>query len=151
MGTPPAATFAPSKPEAAPVYSPARPDASGGDLILLVEDNDTVAQLLVQILSRIPRQVVRARDGAECLCALEEHAASIGLVILDCRLPDTDGVVLCEEVRRRLPQVPVLLTSGRDHSKAAVVTCGGASGFLSKPFRPIDVQEKITALLGVVA
>lgn len=122
--------------------------AARRDKVLLVEDDDTVAALVTHILKRAQREVVRARDRAECLRVFQEQAKSILLVILDCRLPDSDGAALCRELRRSAPDLPILLTSGRDHSRESVVTDGKAMAFLRKPFRPVDVQEKVTALLG---
>lgn len=121
-------------------------------MVLLVEDDDIVARLIVHILARVRRRVVRARDGAECLRLFAAHAPEIGLAILDCRLPDTEGARLCEELRRRAPGLPVLLTSGRDHAREAeAAEMGGATAFLAKPFRPVDVEGKVAALFDATA
>ena len=117
------------------------------NLVLLVEDDDIVAGLMTHILSRAKLRVGRARNGAECRQRFEEHRGTIALIILDCRLPDTDGTALCRELRESAADVPMLLTSGRDESHAAVIEDGTATAFLAKPFRPLDVQHKIAALL----
>lgn len=119
--------------------------------MLLVEDDDTVAGLVAHILTRVRRRVIRARDGAECLRVFTENTDAIALVILDCRLPDVDGAALCRELRRRSPNIPVLLTSGKDRSREADMSANGATAFLPKPFRPAEVEQKVAALLGAIA
>lgn len=121
----------------------------GRDIVLVVEDDDTVARLMTHILTRVPRRVLRARDGAECARLFREHAAAIALVIMDCRLPDTDGASLCNELRRMSPGLPVLLTSGRDQSRAPALN-HGATAFLAKPFLPAQVEHKVSALLAAI-
>lgn len=124
--------------------------AGAADVVLIVEDNDTVAGLLTHILARVRRRVVRARSGAECLALFAEHRRELGLVILDCKLPDMEGVSLCRELRKENAALPVLLTSGRDYSRDGVLDTAGATAFLPKPFRPADVELKVTTLLGAI-
>lgn len=137
-------------PEAAPGGNVSA-NASGRNAVLLVEDNDTVAGLVTHILVRRQRRVLRARDGAECVRVFTEQVSSIALVILDYQLPDTDGMALCRELRRRWPDVPVLLTSGKDRSRDVDLEACGATAFLPKPFRPAEVEQKVAALLGAIA
>ncbi len=124
-----------------------RMEGSSCDLVLLVEDDDTIAGLITQILARGSHRVVRARNGAECLRMFAENSAAIALVILDGRLPDADGASLCCRLREGCPEVPVLLTSGRAFSRDALAA-SRATAFLPKPFRPVEMQERVSALLG---
>jgi DNA-binding response OmpR family regulator len=116
------------------------------ELVLLVEDDDTIAGLVTHILQRAHRAVIRARDGAECVRIFQENASLIGLVILDCRLPDADGLTLCRQMRGIVPDLPVMFTSGRDQTKLAENETG-STAFLPKPFRPVDVERQVNALL----
>lgn len=79
------------------------------------------------------------------------HPASIALIILDCRLPDWDGVALCPVLRQHAPAVPVLLTSGRDHAEEELRAEGGRTAFLRKPFRPAEVERQVSSLMDAIA
>lgn len=120
------------------------------DVVLLVEDDDTIAGLVTHILQRARRRVVRARDGAECMRLFAASADSIGLVILDCRLPDADGPGLCRQLRGLVPDLPVLLTSGRDVARMGTDAAAGATAFLPKPFRPVEMERQVAALLNTI-
>jgi len=113
---------------------------------LVTEDNDAIAGLFALILDRDGWDVVRARDGADSIRIAERHGPQLALAIVDCRLPDMDGLELCRALRGRRAGLPILLTSGQ-----LPVFDGGealpAIGFLPKPFRPVDVQRQISALL----
>jgi DNA-binding response OmpR family regulator len=119
--------------------------------VLLVEDDDIIAGLVAHILRRAGRHVLRARDGEEAVRFFLENVTSIALVILDCRLPDWDGLDLRRELRRHAADVPVLLTSGRDHSVEDLSGDGGRTVFLRKPFRPVEVEQQVSSLLGAIA
>lgn len=116
---------------------------------MLVEDDDTIASLVTHILRRSGRPVLRASDGAGCVKLVREHRDGFALVILDCRLPDMDGAVLCRELREMVPNLPVLMTSGKNQPMEKV-RAAGATAFLAKPFRPTDVERQVTTLIGAI-
>lgn len=120
------------------------------DLVLQVEDNDCVARLVSHLLGREQLRVVRARDGAECLRLFAAHAQEIALVMLDYRLPDTDGVTLCARLRAQLPDVPVLFTSGQSYAGPRTFADGNTA-FLAKPFLPGQFASQVNALVSVTA
>lgn len=78
---------------------------------------------------------VRVFDGAEAaLAALDEHFA--GVVISDLRMPDADGRALFQELRRRDPDIPVILITGHgDIHEAVELIHAGAYDFIAKPFQ----------------
>lgn len=147
MATPPVAFVC----DGAAASSSGVPRAVEGRVILLVEDDDTVAGLVAHILKRAQHEVLRARGRSDCLVLWQARMEEIALVILDCRLADGEGAALCQELRGRAPELPVLLTSGRDHSRDPLVTEGIATAFLRKPFRPAEVEREVAALLGAIA
>lgn len=117
-------------------------------MILLVEDHDIVAGLITKVLLQNHWQVVRVRDGAECEAEFLRQRDRIALVVLDWRLPDTDGGVLCQRLRALAPGLPVVLTSGKDQSGMVdVFESGGPTAFLPKPFRPQEAARQIAALV----
>ncbi|HEY1110000.1 MAG TPA: response regulator [Opitutaceae bacterium] len=123
----------------------ATPEGEG--LVLLIEDNDSVAGLVAHILAREQRQVVRVKTGADGVRTFMQRAGEIGLVILDCKLPDSEGTAICRLLRRGEPELPVLFTSGRGSLAAAAVVDDGRTDFLAKPFRVSEVSQKVGALL----
>src|SRR4051812_43904124 len=85
------------------------------ELVLLVEDDELVGDVVEQILGRMVNRVIRARNGTEAAQLFAENESKISLVMLDCCLPDVDGVALCRVLRRIAPKLPIILTSGWDH------------------------------------
>ena len=113
-----------------------------GDMrLLLVEDDDSIAVPLVAGLSREGFDVTRASTGAEAL------AADPGdLVLLDLRLPDTDGYEVCRELRAR-SEVPVIIVSARGEEVDRVVGLElGADDYLVKPFGLRELIARIRAV-----
>ncbi len=101
--------------------------------VLLVEDEDLFRMLLVDIMNDAGFEVVAAADAATAL-ALAETSEPPKLIVSDVDLgAGMNGFALVEAVRRRWPQVPVLMMSGApanfDDQRGRV-----AKRFLRKPF-----------------
>ncbi len=80
-----------------------------------------------------------------------QHQSRISLVMMDCKLPDADGVSLSQRLRQISPGLPVVLTSGRDQSSfLEILAAGGPTAFLPKPFYPQDVIKRVSALVGAI-
>lgn len=142
---PSAALFSTLEPAAVPM----KPAMREG-VVLLVEDEDSLAELLTHLLARIKVSVLRAADGAQATRLFAEHRTRIALAFVDCHLPDADGGELCEELRAAAPGLPLLLTSGRDkRGLEAHFAAGGPCQFLAKPYMPAEVMHRVTALLTV--
>lgn len=117
--------------------------------ILLVEDQDTVRQVLRCILEDGGYQVIEARNGAEALplCRLEKP----DLVVTDLLMPDKDGLEIIAELRQVASGLPVLAITGGGHVGAAlylaVAETLGAALVLEKPFAgPVLLQAVATLL-----
>ena len=128
------------------------PDSDARDAILLVEDDDMVAILLTQVLERVRWRVLRADDAASGERLAAQHGSAIAVAVVDCGLPDADGVGLGGRLRVTLPGLPLLLTSGRECSGVVQdLAAGGPAAFLGKPFLPGEVLNAVRNLLGTVA
>lgn len=124
------------------------PESSRQRLVLLVEDEESLGELLVHLLSRTSIPAVRAADGTTALRLFAEHRSDVALAFVDCRLPDMDGGDLCRELRTLAPGLPLLVTSGRDQRLLIrSLVDGGRTGFLQKPYMPADVIRHVNALL----
>lgn len=126
--------------------------ATRDGVILLVEDEDSLAELLACLLRRINVRVLRAADGAQARKLFADNRAGITLAFVDCHLPDIEGGELCQELRQAAPHLPLLLTSGRDQrALAATLATGGPCDFLPKPYMPADVMHRVRSMLGAAA
>ena len=109
--------------------------------LLLVEDDDSIAEPLAEGLRREGFSVARAATGAEAL-----EAAPVDLVLLDLRLPDVDGLTVCRELRAR-SDVPIIVVSARGEEVDRVIGLElGADDYLVKPFGLRELVARIRAV-----
>ena len=110
--------------------------------MLLVEDDDGIAEPLVEGLTREGFRVTRVGTGAEAL-----SAPVADLVILDLGLPDMDGYTVCQELRAR-SAVPILVVSARGAEVDRVVGLElGADDYIVKPFGFRELVARIRAVM----
>ena len=115
--------------------------------ILVVEDEQTLAQSLRHLLTHSHYAVDIAADGETGLAMAE--AFSYDLMILDVLLPKLDGISLCQQLRQDGCQTPILLLTGQDgggHQKAIALNAG-ADDYVVKPFNAEELVARIQALL----
>ncbi|MCK2244771.1 MULTISPECIES: response regulator transcription factor [unclassified Crossiella] len=110
--------------------------------VLLVEDDEPIAESLRRGLRRYGFEVDWVRTGAEALAAAEAE-----LVLLDLGLPDTDGLDVCRELRAR-GDVPIIVISARSDEVDRVVGLEiGADDYVTKPFGVREVIARMRAVL----
>ena len=123
----------------------ARPEGKATARILVVEDDPSVAGALIELLESEGYRVwhtVQA-SGAESL--IEEHQPD--LVLLDIMLPDSDGLVLCSELRSRWAVPVVLLSATQRKSDAIIGLRLGADDFIAKPYDTSELLARLEAVL----
>jgi two-component system, OmpR family, response regulator RegX3 len=109
--------------------------------ILLVEDEDSIAEPLAQGLRREGFEVDRAPTGA---AALEADPADC--VLLDLRLPDIDGYEVCRSLREH-SDVPIIMVSARGEEVDRVIGLElGADDYVAKPFGLRELIARIHAV-----
>ena len=114
--------------------------------ILLVEDEAGIATLIRRGLTNANYAVETAADGAKGLEMALENAYS--LIILDVMLPGLGGWRVCEELRARRRQTPILMLTARDAVEDRVRGLElGADDYLSKPFDFRELLARVQALL----
>ena len=110
--------------------------------ILVVEDDDGIAEPLLEGLTREGFEVSRAATGAQALAA---PAADV--VLLDLGLPDLDGYSVCRQLRAR-SSVPILVVTARGAEVDRVVGLElGADDYIVKPFGFRELVARIRAVL----
>jgi DNA-binding response OmpR family regulator len=109
--------------------------------ILVVEDEDAIAEPLADGLRREGFDVVRAATGEQALAAHEPD-----IVLLDLRLPDVDGYEVCRRLRAR-SDVPIIMVTARGEEVDRVVGLElGADDYVVKPFGLREVIARIRAV-----
>jgi two-component system copper resistance phosphate regulon response regulator CusR len=116
-----------------------------GIRILVIEDEDEIADFLVRGLREEGLTVERAADGDEGWHHLS--TGSWDVVLLDWWLPGTDGLALLKRFRRADPATPVLMLTARDAVPDRVRGLdGGANDYLCKPFAFAELLARVRAL-----
>lgn len=114
--------------------------------ILVVEDEKRLAEVIKKGLVEEGYSVDIAYDGAEGQYMAE--SASYDLVILDIMLPKKDGVTICQELRIRGINTPILMLTAKDSVEDRVKGLdSGADDYLVKPFAFSELVARVRALL----
>lgn len=114
--------------------------------ILVVDDDYGIAQALTDFLGAGGYQVFHAATAAEAKSMIISEVEP-DLVILDLMLPDTDGLVLCADLKARR-DVPIIICSATHRQRDPVIGLKlGADDFVAKPFVPAELEARVEAVL----
>ncbi|HEV2907225.1 MAG TPA: response regulator [Actinomycetota bacterium] len=116
--------------------------------VLLVEDDDSVRQLVKITLEMNDYDVVEAKDGLEGLLLLDMHHPDA--VVLDLMMPDVGGERMLAQLRAtpETKRTPVVIITGKPEVAPEVVGLVGRENFFPKPFDPDAVIARIKAMVG---
>jgi len=113
--------------------------------ILVVDDEQSIVDMLQYSLEKNGYEVVVANNGLEALKIAHRHHPD--LAILDITMPGIDGLELCGRLRMELG-TPVILLTARDSEIDKVVGLEvGADDYVTKPFSPRELMARIKAVL----
>ena len=119
--------------------------------LLMIEDDDRLADMVVAYLAQSGMQVQHCATGASGLARLQEAGARPDLVILDLMLPDMDGLDVCRAIRAMqgdAARVPVLMLTAKGDPMDRIIGLElGADDYLPKPFEPRELLARIRAVL----
>ncbi len=114
-------------------------------LILVVEDEQKLAGVLGQYLTREGYATEICQRGDTALEWLAEHSPD--LILLDLMLPGIDGLTLCREVRKH-SRVPIIMTTARVEEIDRLLGLElGADDYICKPYSPREVVARVKAVL----
>lgn len=120
--------------------------AESGHRILVVEDEEAIAEGLRLNLERKPYTVDLAQDGRQALDMV--HSGRYDLILLDVRLPGLDGFEVCQRLRQEGNFTPILMLTARNQPDDVIYGLKvGADDYVVKPFDLAELLARIDGLL----
>jgi DNA-binding response OmpR family regulator len=114
--------------------------------VMVVDDDDTVASVVVSYLRRAGHSTRHVCDGAEALSMLATRQPD--LMVLDLMLPGVDGLEVCRRVRADWPRLPVvMLTALAEPDDRIAGLEMGADDYVTKPFSPRELVLRVESVL----
>ncbi len=114
--------------------------------VLVVDDDETVASVVVEYLDRAGHEAEHVSDGQH---ALDRVAGSVpDLVVLDLMLPGVDGLEVCRRIRAQWPDLPVIMLTALAEAEDRIAGLEvGADDYVTKPFSPRELVLRIDSVL----
>ncbi len=122
---------------------------SQGEIILLVEDEDSVRNFTRRTLEKQGYRILEARNGKEALAIIKKNDAAIDILVSDVVMPGLNGPELAKQVLAGQPDIKILFMSGYTDEPILAEVVTSTSGFLQKPFSPSQLTQKVHDLLHV--
>ncbi len=120
----------------------------GTETILIVDDQETVWDFLIEALQKLGYSVLLAENGLDAVEIYENNPGQIDLVLLDMIMPHQGGHTTFYKLKELDPGVCVLLSSGFvSHNEVDDLLANGAAGFLPKPHRIATMAAEIRRIL----
>ena len=120
--------------------------------VIVIDDDDSVRDLMVRILVRAGYEVAPAKGGRDGVALCRKQPPD--LIVTDIIMPDQDGIETILQLRRLAPSIPIIAISGGGRANLSGFLDAahklGANSVLQKPFKPVDLLAAITELLGVM-
>jgi DNA-binding response OmpR family regulator len=116
--------------------------------ILVADDDEDIRMLVVMRLQHSGHDVAQAGDGASAVESCRREAPD--LVVLDLMMPGMNGLDACRTIRSdpALARTPVILLTARAQSSDVEAgLAAGADDYITKPFSPRDLADRVDALL----
>ena len=113
---------------------------------LIVDDDETVGDVVAAYLERAGIAVLRASDGIDALTMVATEHPDI--VVLDLMLPGIDGLEVCRRLRRSAPDLPIVMLTalGEEDDRIHGLEVG-ADDYLTKPFSPRELVLRVQSVL----
>jgi two-component system cell cycle sensor histidine kinase/response regulator CckA len=124
-----------------------RADLRRGETILLVDDEPSIRRAGSRMFGRFGYRVLTAQDGREAVACLEQQRAAIDVVVTDMVMPNMDARDLIGIIRRRWPDLPVVLSTGYDAGRLGQDDLRLFSGLVPKPYTPEQMLRAVRKAL----
>jgi len=124
-----------------------RPQGVGRPRVLVVDDEESIRELLSKMLAMAEYDVETAPDGRMGIERLRQQ--QYDLLISDLKMPNVDGLSLIREARHLAASMPVLIITGYSSEQSAIEAVNlGVTGYLTKPFRAPQVLAATARAIG---
>jgi len=122
----------------------------GTETILLVDDEEMIAEVGEEVLKKLGYQVLCAKSGIEAIEIYKTNKDRIALVILDMIMPNMGGGETYDQLKEINPGIKALLSTGYSlNGRASEILKRGCDGFIQKPFNIVELSQKIREVLEV--
>lgn len=112
--------------------------------ILMIEDNESVSEMLQMFFEKEGWDFTCIFDGEEGLNEYKENQGKYDLIILDIMLPSMDGITICKEIRKFDIQIPIIMLTAKDTESDEVIGLEiGADDYVTKPFSPLTLVARV--------
>lgn len=119
-----------------------------GELVLVVDDDDSIREITKNLLERNAYKVVVARDGMEAVALYTQHQHEISVVLVDMMMPSMDGPTTIRILKRINPKVKIIGVSGLVSNHEMIKILGDSiTTFLSKPFTSEELLKNLQLTL----
>ncbi|WP_432663520.1 ATP-binding protein [Wukongibacter baidiensis] len=132
-----------------PLSTPKVLNVNGEYTILVVDDDYTNLQSLINILSVEKYNIIAVSDGTKVLDIISENK-KIDLIILDIMMPKISGLEVCQSIRKEksLYELPIIMLTAQSNPQSIMTGLeAGANDFLSKPFDISELKARVKTLL----
>ncbi|NNF05215.1 MAG: PAS domain S-box protein [Candidatus Eisenbacteria bacterium] len=122
--------------------------SGGNERVLVVEDEESVAKVLVEMLSSFGYQAQAKLSSSDALSAFRESPDAFDLVLTDMAMPELTGAQLAKAILAIRPDTPIILCSGYTGELTAEdISRVGIQAFLRKPVNPVNLAETVRSVL----
>jgi len=119
-----------------------------GETVLFVDDEAAIRETARAVLQRLKFKPLTATDGADAMMQVAHHGAELRAIITDLHMPHLDGLAFVRALRRMLPEIPVMVASGRmEDAVAEEFKTLGVTTRLDKPFAEAQLAAALKLLL----
>jgi two-component system, cell cycle sensor histidine kinase and response regulator CckA len=143
---PSADRVAATPPDAAPAATAATA-RKGHETLLIVEDEDSVRNLVASALRHDGYELLLATSAEDALRLDEQHRGAIDLLLTDAIMPGKSGIELATAMAARRPGLPVIIMSGYTEDMLTGAPLDKPISLLQKPFTPRELRRRIRDVL----
>ncbi len=119
----------------------------GEGTILIIEDEETVMNVIRAVLERLGYRMLEAKTGREAVEIAKTFDGEIDLALLDIKLPDIRGDKVYPLIMKARPNLKVIVCSGYSIDTARGILDAGAQDFIQKPFNVKELSQKLRWIL----
>ena len=121
---------------------------TGNERIIIVDDDNSIAQMLKMVLEKLGYKVTALTDSLNALALFRETPDDFDLVLTDMTMPDMSGDQLAKEILKINPEIPIIICTGFNENitqeKAIAI---GVKGLLMKPVTSFELTRTIRTVL----